>query len=79
MCDSPCVRRALTFHTRGCRSRSTTSASCEVGCRVPDLHAVLVAVVHYPDCGKVGIWTEDNGYESMLRTEPELDYWEGEA
>jgi len=38
-----------------------------------------VAVVHYPDCGKVGIWTEDNGYESMLRTEPELDYWEGEA
>jgi uncharacterized cupin superfamily protein len=38
-----------------------------------------LAVVHYPDSGKVGIWTEGNGYESMLRTEPELDYWEGEA
>ena len=22
---------------------------------------------------------EGNGYESMLRSEPELDYWEGEA
>ena len=36
-------------------------------------------VAFYPDSGKVGIWTQGNGYESMLRTEPELDYWEGEA
>ncbi len=37
-----------------------------------------LAVVHYPDSGKVGIWTREGGYEAMLRTEPELDYWEGE-
>ena len=37
-----------------------------------------LAVVHYPDSGKVGIWTRERGYEAMLRTEPSLDYWEGE-
>jgi uncharacterized cupin superfamily protein len=38
-----------------------------------------VAVVHYPDSGKVGLWTEAGGYDAMLRSEPKLDYWEGEA
>jgi uncharacterized cupin superfamily protein len=37
-----------------------------------------LAVVHYPDSGKLGIWTLAGGYEAMLRTEPALDYWEGE-
>ncbi len=37
-----------------------------------------LAVVRYPDSGKVGIWTQNGGYESMLRDEPQLDYWEGE-
>jgi hypothetical protein len=37
-----------------------------------------VAVVHYPDSKKVGVWTIEDGYQAMLRTEPELDYWEGE-
>jgi uncharacterized cupin superfamily protein len=37
-----------------------------------------LAVVHYPDSGKVGIWTQARGYETMLKTDPELDYWEGE-
>jgi uncharacterized cupin superfamily protein len=37
-----------------------------------------VAVVHYPDSKKVGLWTLDDGYQAMLRSEPELDYWEGE-
>jgi uncharacterized cupin superfamily protein len=37
-----------------------------------------VAVVHYPDSGKVGIWTQGGGYQAMLRNEPKLDYWEGE-
>lgn len=36
------------------------------------------AVVHYPDSKKVGIWSQAGGYEHMLHTEPELDYWEGE-
>ena len=35
-------------------------------------------VVTYPDSGKVGIWTRDDGYIAMLRDEPKLDYWEGE-
>ena len=37
-----------------------------------------VAIVHYPDSGKVGLWTDSDGYQAMLRSEPDLDYWEGE-
>jgi uncharacterized cupin superfamily protein len=37
-----------------------------------------LAVVHYPDSGKVGIWSQGEGYQAMLRDEPKLDYWEGE-
>ncbi len=37
-----------------------------------------LAVVHYPDSGKVGIWTQAGGYEAMLKSGPDLDYWEGE-
>jgi uncharacterized cupin superfamily protein len=37
-----------------------------------------LAVVHYPDSGKVGIWSQGEGYQAMLRSEPNLDYWEGE-
>jgi uncharacterized cupin superfamily protein len=35
-------------------------------------------VIHYPDSGKLGIWTLRDGYVAMLRDEPQLDYWEGE-
>jgi uncharacterized cupin superfamily protein len=38
-----------------------------------------VAVVHYPDSDKVGLWTLADGYQAMLRNEPQLDYWEDEA
>jgi uncharacterized cupin superfamily protein len=38
-----------------------------------------VAVVHYPDSGKVGIWSQGEGYQAMLRDEPKLDYWDGEG
>jgi uncharacterized cupin superfamily protein len=38
-----------------------------------------LAVVHYPDSGKLGIWSQAEGYQAMLRSEPKLDYWEGEA
>ena len=38
-----------------------------------------LAVVHYPDSGKVGVWTQVDGYQTMLATEPKLDYWEGET
>jgi uncharacterized cupin superfamily protein len=38
-----------------------------------------LAVVHYPDSGKVGIWSLTEGYQAMLRSEPKVDYWEGEA
>jgi uncharacterized cupin superfamily protein len=37
-----------------------------------------VAIVHYPDSAKVGLWTDSDGYQAMLRSEPDLDYWEGE-
>jgi len=38
-----------------------------------------VAIVRYPDSGKTGLWTEGDGYLTILRDEPSLDYWEGEA
>src|ERR671936_750203 len=38
-----------------------------------------LAIVHYPDSGKVGLWSQRNGYDRMLRREPSLDYWEGET
>ena len=37
-----------------------------------------LAVVHYPDSKKVGIWSREGGYQTMLPNEPALDYWEGE-
>jgi len=27
----------------------------------------------------VGIWSQSDGYQAMLRSEPELDYWDGES
>ena len=38
-----------------------------------------LAIVHYPDSGKVGLWSAAEGYQAMLPTEPTVDYWEGEA
>jgi uncharacterized cupin superfamily protein len=37
-----------------------------------------LAIVHYPDSGKVGLWSQGEGYQAMLHNEPKLDYWEGE-
>jgi uncharacterized cupin superfamily protein len=37
------------------------------------------AIVHYPDSGKVGLWSRAEGYQTLLRREPALDYWEGES
>jgi uncharacterized cupin superfamily protein len=37
-----------------------------------------LAVVHYPDSDKVGIWSRGEGYQAMLAREPKLDYWHGE-
>ena len=37
-----------------------------------------LAIVHYPDSGKVGLWTLREGYQAMLPTEPTVDYWAGE-
>jgi uncharacterized cupin superfamily protein len=37
-----------------------------------------LAVVHYPDSKKLGIWSKGEGYQAMLRDEPKLDYWDNE-
>jgi len=51
----------------------------EEPCRVLILSSKSpVAIVHYPDSAKVGLWTESDGYQAMLRSEPDLDYWEAE-
>jgi len=37
-----------------------------------------IAIVHYPDSGKVGFWSRAAGRQKLLSNGPELDYWEGE-
>ena len=37
-----------------------------------------IAVVHYPESGKVGIWSQAEGYKKLLRADATVDYWEGE-
>jgi hypothetical protein len=32
--------------------------------------------VHYPDTGKLGVWTAEKGYVALTREQPELDYWD---
>jgi hypothetical protein len=32
----------------------------------------------YPDSGKLGLWTMEDGYVGLVRDEPKLDYWDGE-
>ena len=40
----------------------------EEPCRVLILSSKSpVAIVHYPDSGKVGLWTDSEGYQAMLR------------
>lgn len=36
-----------------------------------------VGVAIYPDSGKLGVWFQ--GLHHMVRLEPQLDYWDGEA
>ena len=36
-------------------------------------------VVHYPDSGKIGVWTSDRGYVAITDEQPEPpDYWDVE-
>jgi uncharacterized cupin superfamily protein len=37
-----------------------------------------IAIVHYPESGKVGIWTKAEGYQTLLRADATVDYWDGE-
>ena len=38
----------------------------------------MTNIVAYPDSGKVGLWTREDGYVGLVRDEPKLDYWDGE-
>jgi uncharacterized cupin superfamily protein len=38
-----------------------------------------LAMIHYPDSDKVGLWSQAEGYQALLSRTPELDYWHGEA
>ena len=49
-------------------------------CRVLMLSSKApVAIVHYPDSGKVALWTASGDGPAIVRDGPQLDYWEGEA
>jgi uncharacterized cupin superfamily protein len=48
-------------------------------CRVLILSSKApLAIIHYPDSGKVGLWSQSGGYDRLLRAEPGLEYWDGE-
>jgi uncharacterized cupin superfamily protein len=52
----------------------------EEPCRVLILSSKSpLAIVHYPDSGKVGLWSQSEGYQAMLKSEPKLDYWDDET
>ncbi len=52
----------------------------DAACRVLILSSKSpLTVVHYPDSKKVGVFTHAAGYQLMVRSEPELDYWDGET
>jgi uncharacterized cupin superfamily protein len=39
-----------------------------------------IAIIHYPDSGKVGLWSAaEGGYQKLLPDGPGVDYWEGET
>ena len=38
-----------------------------------------VAIVHYPDSDKVQLSSQAGDDTLILRREPDLDYWDGEA
>jgi uncharacterized cupin superfamily protein len=49
-------------------------------CRVVLLSSKApVAIVHYPDSDKVQLWSQASDDTLILRREPNLDYWDGEA
>jgi uncharacterized cupin superfamily protein len=48
-------------------------------CRVLILSSkASLAVAHYPDSGKVGIWGPGDDYPILVRREPQVDYWDDE-
>jgi uncharacterized cupin superfamily protein len=52
----------------------------EERCRVFVLSSKApLAIVHYPDSGKVGFWSQAEGRQRLIREGPELNYWEGET
>jgi uncharacterized cupin superfamily protein len=52
----------------------------EKPCRVLLLSSKApLAIIHYPDSDKVGLWSQAGGYDAILRRQPKLDYWDGEG
>jgi uncharacterized cupin superfamily protein len=33
-------------------------------------------VVHYPDSGKLGVWTAEHGYVAITPEQPDVQYWD---
>jgi uncharacterized cupin superfamily protein len=49
-------------------------------CRVLILSSKApVAIIHYPDSGKIGLWSQPDVGQTVIPDGPELDYWDGEA
>jgi uncharacterized cupin superfamily protein len=69
----------MAVHVEGPAGAHQVINRSDEPCRVFILSSKApIAVVHYPESGKVGIWTQAEGYHSILRADATVDYWEGE-
>ena len=70
----------LTVFPEGPEGAHLVHNQTEKSCRVLLLSSKApLAIIHYPDSDKVGLWSQAGGYDAMLRRQPKLDYWDGET
>ena len=69
----------LAVHVEGPAGAHQIINNTDEPCRVLIISSKApIAVVHYPESGKVGIWSQAEGYQKLLRADATVDYWEGE-
>ena len=69
----------LAVHVEGPAGAHQLANNTDEPCRVLIISSKApIAVVHYPESGKVGIWSQAAGYQKILRADATVDYWEGE-
>jgi uncharacterized cupin superfamily protein len=69
----------LAVFPEGPAGAHQVSNRTDESCRVLLLSSKApIAVVHYPESGKLGVWAQGADGPRMTASGPELDYWDGE-